>query len=168
MKTCFPYIFAFSLGCLALRAQTITNFLPRNGKEGTLITITGTGFSGNVEVAFGTSDFVTATVRDATSISAEVPSDASAGKVKVRVDEGTPVESPADLDGNGTENEETDDFRYVSIISYTPTSFDFRGGYDTNAVIFTITGTGFPTNNSRGLDIELGPFCTPGGRRVDR
>ena len=76
METYFLYIFAFLFGVSALQAQTITNFVPRNGKEGTTITITGTGFTGRaVEVAFGNSAFVFATVNSDTEITANVPSD---------------------------------------------------------------------------------------------
>ena len=142
MKTHFPYIFTFLLGCFALQAQTITNFLPRNGKEGTPITITGTGFTGTVEVAFGSSGFVSATVNSATEITANVPSDASAGKVKVKVNGGAEVLSPADLDGNGTEGDETDGFRYVSITGFSP----MEAGVGEKV---TFRGTGFATIKSR-------------------
>ena len=134
MKTTYlPYIFACLLGVSALQAQAITNFVPRNGKEGTEITITGTGFSGNVEVAFGTSAFVSAT-GSATEITANVPSDASAGKVKVKV--------------GGAEVQSTDDFNYVSIENFTPNPVE-----PGRTIIFT--GTGFP-NEGAGLHAALG------------
>ena len=153
MKTHFPCIFTFLFGVSALQAQTITDFAPRNGKEGTPITITGTGFTGRaVEVAFGNSAFVPATVNSDTEITANVPADASAGKVSVRVDGGTPVESPADLDGNGTPNEETDNFRYVSITSFSP----MEASVDEK---ITFTGTGFATRyNPVGSRVHLNVY----------
>ena len=64
----------------SLKAQTITNFRPKNGKEGTTITIkaSGGGFTAsNYYVQFGAGTFVAATITDATEITADVPSDAA-------------------------------------------------------------------------------------------
>ena len=119
------YLFTCLVAISTTEAQTIQNFVPKNGKEGTVIAIIGSGFTGNVEVAFGESSFVTAVIKATSEITAAVPSDATAGKVKVRIDGGTPVESAID-------------FRYVSITCYSPTTV--RNGEN-----ILVHGTGFPT-----------------------
>ena len=120
------------------QAQTITDFVPKNGKEGTEITITASG-GGFVAAAywvqFGAGTWVAATITDATEITADVPSDASAGDIKVSTDAaGSPeVAETSSL---------PDDFRYVSITSFSPGTASDPA--EPNEVI-TFTGTGFAT-----------------------
>ena len=140
MKTHFPCIFTFLFGVSALQAQTITNFVPKNGKEGTTITITGTGFTGNVEVAFGNSAFVDATVNSDTELTAQVPADATAGKVKVQA--------------GGTEVASEDDFRYVSVTGFSP----MEAGVGEKV---TFTGTGFATYYPDGITFHFQVFFGP-------
>ena len=103
---CLLCILAFLLASSALQAQAITNFIPKNGRENTEVTITGTGFSGTVQVAFGESSLVAATVNSPTEIIANVPADATEGKVKVRV--------------GGSEVQSKGVFRYVSVSCFLP------------------------------------------------
>ena len=140
----------------SLKAQTITNFRPKNGKERTTITITGTGFTGNVEVQFGDSEFVSATITSGmtTEIKADVPlhptsgpDDAYSGPVKVRIDGGTPVEAPAGPPEN------LPDFRYVSIEGFTANTDPIEPGS-----VLTFTGTGFATRGNTAFLPDLTPL----------
>ena len=125
------------------QAQTITDFAPKNGKEGTEITITGSGF--NIAslhwVQFGAGTWVSATITDATEITADVPENAAAGDISVSTDMSgtTVVATTASL---------SDDFRYVSIESFTYPS-------QPNPVelgeTITFTGTGFATRGNTAL-----------------
>ncbi len=54
-------------------APTVTKISPKKGGGGTIVTITGTGFTGVTEVAFGASDSTNFTVDSETSITAEAP-----------------------------------------------------------------------------------------------
>ena len=114
------------------QAQTITDFVPKNGKETTTITITGTGFTAsNYYVQFGAGTFVAATITDATEITADVPSDASEGNIKVSSDAAgsTVVATTSSL---------SDDFRHVSVTDVQPNPAEI-------GEIITFTGTGFAT-----------------------
>jgi hypothetical protein len=77
-------------GChVVASAATITSFAPTSAPVGTIVTLTGTGFTGATAVAFNgttTSIFV---VVSATQITAEVPSGATTGKITV-----TPASGP--------------------------------------------------------------------------
>ena len=122
------YFLTFLTTLSVVKAQTIENFTPKNGKEGTEITITGSGFTGTVEVAFGESAFVAATVNSSIEITANVPSDATFGKVKVKVNRGSASASE-------------DDFRYVSITCFSPNPAKLSEE-------MIIQGTGFATRFS--------------------
>src|SRR5690554_5157299 len=52
---------------------SITSFLPNSGPAGTIISITGSGFTGTTEVKFGTVDATSFTIVDDNTITAEVP-----------------------------------------------------------------------------------------------
>src|SRR5690554_1752212 len=52
---------------------SITFFLPNSGPVGTIITITGSGFTGTTDVKFGTVDATSFTIVDDNTITAEVP-----------------------------------------------------------------------------------------------
>lgn len=62
---------------------TITSFLPTSGPVGTIVTISGTNFSGATGVKFGSVSSVTYTVVNSTTIIAEVPTAALTGKITV-------------------------------------------------------------------------------------
>lgn len=79
--------------------HTITSFAPTSGPAGTLVTITGTGFtavSGANGVQFGTVNAASYTVINATTIIAEVPAGASTDKITV-VNNSCPLKSAADF-----------------------------------------------------------------------
>lgn len=110
---------------------TVTSISPKGGpvEGGTLVTITGSGFTGATSVTFGGTS-VTPTVVNDTSITATSPA-RSAGTVDVRVV--TPIGTSA--------NTAADDFVYGGgpiITSISPSNGAQAGG---NTV--TITGTGF-------------------------
>lgn len=110
---------------------TVTSISPKFGpvEGGTLVTITGSGFTGATSVTFGATS-VTPTVVNDTTITATSPARA-AGTVDVRVV--TPLGTSA--------NTAADDFVYGGgpiITSISPTNGPQAGG---NTV--TITGTGF-------------------------
>lgn len=72
-----PAIDDLSWTCFVVPActptATITSFLPTSGPVATLVTITGTGFTGATAVKFGTVNATTFTVVNSTTILAEVP-----------------------------------------------------------------------------------------------
>jgi len=68
---------------------TITSFAPTSGPVGTVVTITGTGFTGATAVAFNGTVTATYTVNSATKINATVPLGATTGKIAV-----TPLSGP--------------------------------------------------------------------------
>jgi len=64
---------------------TVTSFNPATGPVGTLVTITGTGFTGATAVKFGSVASTNFTVVSSTSIIAEVPSNTPTGSISVTV-----------------------------------------------------------------------------------
>jgi hypothetical protein len=64
---------------------SVTSFTPSSGNVGTVVTITGTGFTGATGVSFNGAAAVTFTVNSATSITATVPAGATTGNVTVFV-----------------------------------------------------------------------------------
>jgi IPT/TIG domain len=74
---------------VAAACATITSFTPTHGPVGTVVTITGTGFTGATGVTFNTTAATTFTVNSATQITATVPTGATTGKIKVTVGGGT-------------------------------------------------------------------------------
>jgi hypothetical protein len=106
-------------------APTITTFTPSEGPVGTLVTLTGTNFSGAFEVAFnGVSDPGFSLISD-TQIQASVPPGATTGPISV-----------TNADGTGTS---ADDF--TVIIAPTVTAFTPSEG--PVGTLVTLTGSGF-------------------------
>ena len=110
---------------------TVTGLSPTLGPVagGTLVTITGTGFTGPTAVDFGTTAATSVTVVSDTSITAESPPGTGAVDVTVTATGGTSPTSPAD------------EFTYVAapaVIGPEPDSGPAAGG-----TLVTITGTGF-------------------------
>jgi hypothetical protein len=68
---------------------TITNFTPTSGPVGTVVKITGTGFTGATAVSFNNVNATTFHVDSATQITATVPTGATTGKIKVTAPAGT-------------------------------------------------------------------------------
>lgn len=68
-------------GCTA--TQTISGFTPASGPPGTIVTITGTGFTGSTAVKFGSFDAASFTVVDDNTIQATVPANAISGSIGV-------------------------------------------------------------------------------------
>jgi len=114
---------ASKAGFIFIPAPVITSFTPVSGGTGTIVTITGTNFSGASAVSFGGTSAASYTVVNATTITAVVSS-GTTGSVNVTTPGGT-----ASLAG----------FTFVpapTITSFTPTS----GGAGTT---ITINGTNF-------------------------
>ncbi len=109
---------------------TVTAISPSSGPAagGTLVTITGTGFTGATEVAFGSTAATSFTVNSATSITAAAP--AGAGTVDVTVT-AAGVASAASA---------ADQFTYLppAVSSISPSSGPALGG-----TVVTIGGTNF-------------------------
>jgi hypothetical protein len=82
---------------VAATCATITGFTPTSGPVGTVVTITGTGFTGATAVSFNNVNATSFTVNPAgTQITATVPTGATTGKIRVTVGGGTVV-STADF-----------------------------------------------------------------------
>jgi len=70
-------------------APTITSFTPTTGGAGTVVTITGTGFTGVTRVRFNGRDARSFTVVSATKITAVVPNRVTKGPIRVVTTHGT-------------------------------------------------------------------------------
>ncbi|RTQ48200.1 T9SS type A sorting domain-containing protein [Hymenobacter gummosus] len=73
----------------ATPAPTVTSFTPTSGPVGTVVTITGTNFTGATGVSFNGTAATTFSVTNATTISATVPSGATSGTIAVTTPGGT-------------------------------------------------------------------------------
>lgn len=73
----------------ATTAPTVTSFSPSSGPRGTVVTITGTGFTGATQVEFGGAATTEFTVNSATQIVATVPQNAVTGPISVTTNGGT-------------------------------------------------------------------------------
>ena len=112
-------------------APTVTGISPNSGPApgGTLVTITGTGFSGATAVDFGTTAATDVTVVNDTTITADSPAGTGAVDVTVTAPNGTSATSTADK------------FAYIAspaVTGVSPNSGPAAGG-----TLVTITGTGF-------------------------
>jgi hypothetical protein len=70
-------------------APTITSFTPASGPVGTVVTITGTLFTGATRVTFGGTSATTFSVVSATQIRATVPRRARTGRISITAPAGT-------------------------------------------------------------------------------
>ena len=70
-------------------APTVTSFTPTSASSGTIVTITGTGFTGATAVSFGGVAAASYTVVNATTITAVVPLKAFSGNILVTTSGGT-------------------------------------------------------------------------------
>ena len=112
-------------------APAVTGLSPTSGPVagGTLVTITGTGFTGATAVDFGTTAATDVTVVNDTTITADSPAGTGVVDVTVTTPGGTSATSAADQ------------FTYVvapAVTGLSPTSGPAAGG-----TLVTITGTGF-------------------------
>jgi hypothetical protein len=112
-----------------LSPPTVTGLSPGSGPAtgGTIVTITGTGFSGNVSVQFGTAPAPAITVNSATQITATSP--AGTGTVDVT------VSNPAGTSATGA----ADRFGYIPAV----TGISTASGPVTGGTTVTISGAGF-------------------------
>ena len=108
---------------IVIPAPTITSFTPASGMLGTVVTLTGTDFTGATAVKFNNTAATTFSVVSATSITATVPAGTTNGKISVT----TP---------GGTATSATNYSLPPTIASFTPAS----GPVDT---VVTLTGTNF-------------------------
>ena len=106
-------------------APIISSFTPANSPVGASVTISGTGFLGTTQVAFGGVNATSFTVNSNIQITATVPADATTGKISVTNPAGTAT-STAD---------------FVVIVAPTITSFTPTSGK--KGTVVTLTGTGF-------------------------
>jgi hypothetical protein len=72
-------------------APVITSFTPTSGNVGTVVTLTGTDFTGATQVTFNGTVAPTFTVNSATSITVTVPAGATTGRIAVTTPGGTGV-----------------------------------------------------------------------------
>jgi hypothetical protein len=112
-------------------APTVTSISPATGPTagGTVVAITGTGFTGTTTVKFGSNTAPSFTVNSATSITATSPAGTGTVDVTVTTPIGTSVTSSADL--------------YTYSAAPTVTSISPATGPTAGGTVITITGTGF-------------------------
>ncbi len=114
-------------------APTVTGISPDTGPSagGTLVTITGTGFTGATAVDFGTTAATGVIVVSATTITADSPAGTGVVNVNVITPAGTSATSPADQ------------FTYTVAAAPTVTGISPASGSAAGGTLVTITGTGF-------------------------
>ena len=117
----------------AVVAPVVTGMSPTSGPTagGTLVTITGTGFTGATAVDFGTTAATDLTVVNDTTITADSPAGTGTVDVTVITPAGTSATSPADQ------------FTYTAAVAPTVTGMSPTSGPAAGGTLVTITGTGF-------------------------
>jgi hypothetical protein len=117
----------------AVTAPNVTGLSPTSGPEagGTMVTITGTGFTGATAVDFGTTAATNVTVVNDTSITADSPAGTGTVNVTVTTPAGTSATSPADQ------------FTYTVTAAPTVTGLSPNSGPEAGGTMVTITGSGF-------------------------
>lgn len=117
---------------LPVSASTIASFTPTCGVAGTLVTITGNGFTGMTDVLFaGTSSLTESFVSD-TSVTATVPAGATSGPIT--------VETPATDTASVT--------NYIVAAAGAPTISSFAPTSGASGASVVITGTNFGCTTS--------------------
>jgi len=106
----------------------VTGFTPAFGPEGTVVTITGTGFSGVTEVAFGGAAARTYAVVSATQITATVPRGATTGRISL---------------SNRRDRAVSAEVFTVTAPGPAPTVTGFTPAFGPVGTVVTITGTDF-------------------------
>lgn len=160
------YLHSFELfisGCSP--TNSITSFVPASGPAGTVVTITGTGFTGTSAVKFGSVDASSFTVVNGTTIQAEVPANASTNLISVLNNLSCPTTSSTAFTfdevngtcGNGTTATElfisevydatTGDFHFVEIFNGTASSVNLSS--------YTVRVIATGNNGSSTIDIPL-------------
>ena len=79
--------------CIGAHPPTVTGFTPTSGPVGTQVGLAGTDFTGATAVLFNGTAAATYTVHSPTSITATVPSGATAGPISVTTPDGTGTSS---------------------------------------------------------------------------
>ena len=114
-------------------APTVTGINPSSGPAAgdTLVTITGTGFTGATVVDFGTTAATNVTVVNNTTITADSPPGTGVVDVTVTTPVGTSATSSAGA------------FTYIALAAPTVTGVSPNSGPAAGGTLVTITGTGF-------------------------
>ncbi len=114
-------------------ASTISSLNPTTGPAagGTLVTISGTGFTGATSVDFGTNPATSLRVVNDTTITADSPAGSGVVDVTVITPVGTSATSPADQ------------FTYTAIAAPTVAGISPSTGPASGGTLVTITGAGF-------------------------
>ncbi len=152
---------------------SITSFAPASGPAGTIVTITGSGFSGTSAVKFGAVDATSYTVVNNTTINAEVPANAASGRISVANSLSCAATSAASFTyddvngscGNGTTATElfiseiydatTGDFHFVEIFNGTASSVNLSS--------YTVRIIAIGNNGSNTIDVPLNNFNLAAG-----
>jgi IPT/TIG domain len=113
----------------AVSAATITSFAPTSGPVGTVVTLTGTGFTGATAVNFNGTTAAIFSVVSATQITATVPSGATTGTISV-----TPLSGPDVISATSFT---------VTVLPAVPTITSFAPTSAPVGTVVTLTGTGF-------------------------
>jgi hypothetical protein len=121
------------LTAVAAAAPTVTGISPTSGPAagGTLVTITGTGFTGATAVDFGTNAATGVTVVNATTITADSPPGTGTVDVTVVTPAGTSATSAADR------------FTYIAVAAPAITGISPSSGPAAGGTSVTISGIGF-------------------------
>ena len=121
-------------GTAVAAGPTVTGISPNSGPTagGTVVTITGTGFTGATGVDFGTTAATNVTVVNDTTVTADSPAGTGGVDVTVSTPNGASATSTADK------------FTYtVTVIAPTVTGVSPNSGPAAGGTLVTITGTGF-------------------------
>ncbi len=138
-------------------APTVTGLSPTTGPAagGTLVTITGTGFTGATAVDFGTTAATNVTVVSDTTITADSPAGTGVVNVTVTTPAGTSAVSPAD------------EFTYTVAAAPVVTGLSPTTGPTAGGTLVTITGTEFHRRHGGRLRDDGGDECDGGERHHD-
>ena len=111
----------------------VTSLSPTSGSTagGTLVTITGTNFTGATAVDFGTTPATSLTVVNGTTLTADSPAGTGTVDVTVMTPAGTSATSSADQ------------YTYTAAVAPTVTSLSPTSGSTAGGTLVTVTGTSF-------------------------